>query len=74
MSQWTKRNLRESVRELAKDKEGSSQLRPGIVWGHMQEMTNPDGCKRFPWLSKIALLVLTIPHLNAGEERVFSMI
>ena len=37
-------------------------------------MTTLDGNKRFPRLSKIALLVLTIPHSNAGEERVFSMI
>jgi len=37
-------------------------------------MTTLDGHKRFPRLSKIALLVLTIPHSNAGEERVFSMI
>ena len=34
-----------------------------------------DGRKRFSvMLSKVALLVLTIPHSNAGEERVFSMI
>ena len=37
-------------------------------------MTTPDGRKRFPILSKVALLVLTIPHSNAGEERVSSMI
>lgn len=65
--------LPNSVRELAKASEASSRLRPDIVWGHLQEMTTPDGRKRFPRLSKIALLVLTIPHSNAGEERVFSM-
>ena len=66
--------LPKSVRELAKATEGSSRLRPDIVWGHLQEMTTPDGRKRFHRLSKIALLVLTIPHSNAGEERVFTMI
>ena len=66
--------LPKSVRELAKATEGSNRLRPDIVWGHLQEMTTPDGRKRFPRLSKIALLVLTIPHSNAGEERVFTMI
>lgn len=30
--------------------------------------------EKFAKLSKIALLVLTIPHSNAEEERVFSMI
>lgn len=66
--------LPKAVKELAREKEGSSRLRPDIVWGHLQEMTTPDGRKRFPILSKVALLVLTIPHSNAGEERVFSMI
>lgn len=66
--------LPKPVKELARDKEGSNRLRPDIVWGHLQEMTTPDGRKRFPMLSKVALLVLTIPHSNAGEERVFSMI
>ena len=68
--------LPKSVRELAKDEEGSSRLRPNIVWGHydMQEMTNPDASNCSPRLSKIALLVVTITHSNAGDERVFSMI
>ena len=66
--------LPNSVRELVKASEASSRLRPEIVWGHLQEMTTPDGRKRFPRLSKIALLVLTIQRSNAGEERVFSMI
>lgn len=66
--------LPKAVKELAREKEGSSRLRPDIVCGHLQEMTTPDGRKRFLILSKVALLVLTIPHSNAGEERVFSMI
>ena len=56
--------LPKAVKELTREKEGSSRLRPDIVWGR----------KHFPILSKVALLVLTIPHSNAGEERVFSMI
>jgi len=51
-----------SVRELANANEGGSRLRSDIVWGHLQEM---DGHKRFPWISKIALLVLTIG--NPGQ-------
>ena len=37
-----------------------------MIWGSLQE--------KLPNLSKVALAVLTIPHSNAGEERVFSMI
>ena len=40
--------------------------RMDIIWGYLME--------RFPLLSSVALCVLTIPHSNATEERVFSMI
>ncbi|CAB3985763.1 Vertnin [Paramuricea clavata] len=53
---------------------GDCKLRPDIIWSHMSSIKGPDGQKRFAKLSKIALLVLTIPHSNAEEERVFSMI
>ncbi|KAK3698610.1 hypothetical protein QZH41_014592, partial [Actinostola sp. cb2023] len=53
---------------------GDSKLSADVIWSHLNSMTRPDGQKRFPKLAKIALLVLTIPHSNAEEERVFSMI
>ena len=38
-------------------------------------MKTGDNCNlRFPCLSAIAGLVLTLPHSNAGEERVFSLV
>lgn len=38
-------------------------------------MKSVDGCQlRFANLSRIALLVLVLPHSNAGEERIFSLI
>ena len=40
--------------------------RMDIIWGFLRNV--------FPLLSKVALAVLTIPHSNAAEERVFSMI
>ena len=52
----------------------NSKMKPDVVWHYASTMTRPDGQIRFPRLSKIALLVLTIPHSNAEEERVFSMI
>ena len=46
-----------------------------VIWAFLGVLKNHDGCKlRFPNLSKIARLVLVLPHSNAGEERVFSMI
>ena len=37
-----------------------------MIWGSLQQ--------KLPNLSKVKLAVLTIPHSNVGEERVFSMI
>lgn len=37
-------------------------------------MKRADGQSKFPRLSSIALLVLTIPHSNAEEERALSLI
>ena len=52
----------------------SGALKPDVIWSYMNHMLRPDGQKRFSKLSKIAFLVLTIPHSNADKERVFSMI
>ena len=40
--------------------------RMDMIWGSLLE--------KLPNLSKVALAVLTIPHSNTGEERVFSVI
>ena len=37
-------------------------------------LRRPDGQLRFQRLVRVAKLVLTMPHSNAAEERVFSMI
>ena len=51
-----------------------NRLRMDIIWGHLSEDKASSGMKRFPKLSSVALLVLTLPHSNADEERVFSLI
>ena len=40
--------------------------RKDMIWGHLRD--------KLPNLSRVALSVLTIPHSNATEERVFSLI
>ena len=64
------------IPSVAKEAAGNSEckLRPDIMWSHMSSMKSLDGLKRFPKLSKNTFLVLTIPHSNAEEERLFSMI
>lgn len=45
------------------------------IWSHIAEMKLPGmDIARFGRLAEVAKLVLTIPHSNAGEERVFSVI
>ena len=44
------------------------------VWNQLGNMRRPDGQLRFQRLARVAKLVLTMPHSNAAEERVFSMI
>lgn len=64
-----------AVREEARAETSDGRYRADVIWnfiGHV--MKRPDGQSRFPRLSNTALLVLTIPHSNAAEERVFSLI
>ncbi len=48
--------------------------RMDVVWNYIGTLKAPDGRLRFNRLSKVAKLVLVIPHSNAEEERVFSMV
>ena len=41
---------------------------------YISTMKTPDHTPRFLMLSKVAMLVLVIPHSNAEKERVFSMV
>ena len=54
--------------------EGTKHYRMDSIWGHVATVKNVDGSQSFELLSKVAKLVLVIPHSNAGEERVFSLI
>ena len=51
---------------LVKVSEGRSYYRMDIIWSEIK--------KSLPKLANIALFLLTIPHSNAGEERIFSII
>ena len=44
------------------------------VWAHLATRTNADGSSQFTRLSKAVHLVLTIPHSNAAEEKIFSVV
>ena len=56
------------------DEESQQHHRIDSIWAYLSTMKNPDGVQRFPMLAKVAQLVLVLPHSNAQEERVFSMV
>uniref|UniRef100_H3AGH1 HAT C-terminal dimerisation domain-containing protein n=1 Tax=Latimeria chalumnae TaxID=7897 RepID=H3AGH1_LATCH len=45
-----------------------------VIWGHLSSLKMADGSLKFGRISKVAKAVLVLPHSNAGEERVFSMV
>ena len=51
-----------------------SYYRQDILWQHLSTLKSSDGRNVFKMLSKVAMLVLLIPHSNADEERIFSMV
>jgi hypothetical protein len=63
------------INEVDDDGTSVRYYRRDVVWTYLAKMTVPGSdASRFGNLSKIAKLVLTVPHSNAGEERVFSVI
>ena len=57
------------------DEDGTPCLfRMDVIWGHLNTTKSADGAPRFDLLVRVALTVLCLPHSNAEEERVFSMI
>ena len=48
--------------------------RADVIWHYLSTHKAPDGSFFFSRLSQVAKLVLLIPHSNATEERIFSMV
>lgn len=56
------------------DERGVKHYRMDTIWGYLGNIKAADHSAKFALISKVAKLVLVIPHSNAGEERVFSLI
>ena len=52
----------------------TKHYRIDVIWSFLGKMNRADGLCRFAKLARVAQLVLILPHSNALEERVFSMI
>lgn len=73
-----KRDIPESIWKEAlvyEDEENDiKHYRMDVIWGYIDRLKRADNSPQFRLLCKVARLVLIIPHSNAGEERVFSLI
>jgi hypothetical protein len=56
------------------DDSETRHYRMDVIWSYIKSMSNPDGTLQFKRLSKVALLVLVLPHSNDEEERVFGLV
>ena len=56
------------------DDDDDSHYRMDVIWCYLSTIKGSDGRPSFSRLYTIAKLVLVLPHSNAGEERVFSII
>ena len=61
---------------ITKNKDDSQNVyyRDDILWAFLSELKLPDsGSPHFKFLSKVARLVLVLPHSDASSERIFSL-
>lgn len=59
--------------KIGEDEEAYYQI--DTIWGHLCKILNVGSSEpRFKRLAQVAVSVLVIPHSNASEERVFSMV
>ena len=72
------REIRDDVWKEGSIKDGSTctiYFRPDILWAFLSTMKcSITDQLQFKHSSRVAILVLTLPHSNADEERVFSFI
>ena len=48
--------------------------RMDVIWAYLSQMKTVEGTIRFSHIAKVARAVLILPHSNAEEERVFSLV
>lgn len=70
----TDEDIPQSLKELScRSADGCHQI--DILWGYLRTIKKPgSSILEFDLLFQVAELIMTIPHSNAGEERIFSLI
>ena len=73
----SKEDIPKQVWDEAKLEDGQGDVvhhRMDVIWSHLAETKCIEGKLRYPLLSRVARAVLILPHSNAEEERVFSLV
>ena len=69
---WDEAQIKLSNEE--NEEKSSSSFRMDVIWGYLSSLKLGNGSHNFGGISDVAKTVLILPHSNAGEERVFSLI
>lgn len=69
---WDEAQIKLSNEE--NEEKSSSSFRMDVIWGYLSSLKLGNGSHKFGRISDVAKTVLILPHSNAGEERVFSLI
>ena len=56
------------------EEKSSSSFRMDVIWGYLSSLKLGNGRHNFSGIKDVAKTVLILPHSNASEERVFSLI
>ena len=59
---------------LVVEKDDKQYYRMDVIWAYLKTVKHADNSLVFKKLADVDLLVLTLPHSNAEEERVFSLV
>ena len=59
---------------LVRDDDDKHYHRMDIIWNFLSDKKVPDGSLCLKRLSSISKLILVLPHSNAEEERLFSIV
>ena len=69
---WDEAQIKLSNEE--NEEKSSSSFRMDVIWGYLSSLKLGNGRHNFSGIKDVAKTVLILPHSNASEERVFSLI
>ena len=63
-----------NLSQVCSEEEEHNHIQADLLWHEFEKLTDINGKLKFGLLAKVAKLVLILPHSNADEERLFSLV